>query len=250
MGKSERERSARDRIKEQQAADRARDKRKRLITYVTVGAVALLAIGGGWFYAYSTSQAEEAAAGQLAPITAQEDGSIVMAKAGVTKPVLDVYEDFQCPACKEFESVSGGTIKNLAFEGKAKVVYHPLTIFSEEPTKGNSLRAGAASRCVPGGNQWMSYHDKLYQEQPSETVEGFKLPDLVAWGKEVGVTAPGFDTCVTQQQKAQTQLDYSSKTMQSAAIQGTPTVKLDGTALEGNQLGPEGLRAAVLDAAN
>lgn len=249
MGKSERERSARERIKEQQLADRAKEKRRRTLTYVAVGALALVAIGGGWFYSYSTSQAEETSAGNLAPITAAADGTFVMAKAGVTKPVLDVYEDFQCPACKEFEAISGATIKNLAYEGKAKVVYHPISIFSEEPTKGNSLRAGAAVRCVPGGNEWMKYHDKLFEEQPSETVEGFKLPDLVSWGEEVGVKAPGFEQCVTGQQKAQAQIDFSEKTMTSAGIKGTPTLKLDGKVLEGQQLGPEGLREAVLDAA-
>ncbi|WP_084956544.1 DsbA family protein [Thermoactinospora rubra] len=249
MGKAGREKSVRERIKEQQQAARAAEKRRRMLTYAAVGVVALAAIGGGWFYTYSQSRSEQPAAGPLAPITVQPDGSVAMAKQGVAKPVIDVYEDFQCPGCQQFEELSGPTLKNLAFEGKAKVVYHPITIFGQEPLKSNSVRAAAALRCVPGGEPWMRLHDKLFQEQPREGDVGFQMADLVAWGKEAGVTAPGFEQCVTSQQHAQAHLAYSGKTMKEAAIEGTPTVKLDGQALEGEQLSPVGLRQAVEDAA-
>ncbi|MFD0660072.1 DsbA family protein [Thermocatellispora tengchongensis] len=165
------------------------------------------------------------------------------------KPVLDIYEDFQCPACKALEETSGNTIKNLAAEGKVKVVFHPITIFGQEPTKSNSVRAGAAARCVPSG-QWLAYHDKLFEGQPSETVEGFKVEELVAWGKEVGVTDPGFEKCVTSQQHAKAQQDYSTKVLDSGAVtKGTPTVRLNGTELEDTAFRPADLRQAVLDAA-
>lgn len=249
MSKAERERSARDRIKEQQAAERARDRRRRLLTYLAVGALAILAIGGGYLYSVSRTSTKEVAAEKLAPITISADGSAVMAQAGVDKPVLDVYEDFQCPACREYEQVTGQTIKNLASEGKVKVVYHPITIFTGEPTRGNSLRAAAAIRGVTDGAQWMAFHDKLYAEQPPESVEGFKLDDLVKWGKEVGVTAPGFAESVTSQKHAQEHVAYSEKILKTAGIQGTPTLKLNGVILENDQMTPEGLRRAVLDAA-
>ena len=76
------------------------------------------------------------------------DGTVTMAKSGVQRPVVDVYEDFQCPACKEFDQVNDATLKSLAAQGQAKVVYHPIVIFSEEPLAGNSLRAAAAAHPV------------------------------------------------------------------------------------------------------
>ena len=36
------------------------------------------------------------------------------------KVQIDVWEDFQCPACKNFEDINGATLKSLAKEGKAK----------------------------------------------------------------------------------------------------------------------------------
>ncbi|WP_188194969.1 DsbA family protein [Nonomuraea sp. SYSU D8015] len=246
---SAKSRSAREKIKEQQAAARARDKRKRVVTYVTAGAVAVAAVGLGWWYAASTSRSEEATAA-LAPVTVQADGSVVMAKAGVTAPVVDIYEDFQCPACKEAERVSGPTFKNLAAEGKAKVVYHPITIFSQEPLRSNSVRAGNAVRCIADGKQWMAFHDLLFQNQPPEGVEGFKTDELLQWGKQAGVTAPDFQQCVTSQKNAQAQLDYSKKISDAQKLTHTPTVKLNGTEIDNAVLfSPSQLRDEITEAA-
>ncbi|MEU0568073.1 thioredoxin domain-containing protein [Nonomuraea sp. NPDC005983] len=248
MGKAGRAKSAREKIKEQQALERSREQRKRVVTYFSVGVVAIAAVGAGWLYAASRSQSEEAANG-LAPTTVQADGSVVMAKPGVTKPVVDIFEDFQCPACKQMEEVSGPTFRNLAAEGRAKVVYHPITIFGQDPAKSNSIRAGAAARCVADGKQWVAYHDALFKNQPPETVEGFKTDQLVTWGKEAGVTAPDFDTCVTSQKHAQAQADYSVKVNTEQKLKGTPTVKLNGTELENTVIfAPQELRDAVTKA--
>ncbi|MEV7007623.1 thioredoxin domain-containing protein [Streptosporangium sp. NPDC051022] len=253
MGKAARDQSVRDRIRAQREEQRQKDRLRRIATIIAVSIIALGAVGAGWWYAAVASRPEEVTQA-LAPITASPDGSFVMSVAGVEKPVLDVYEDFQCPACKAMEETSGATIKNLAAEGKVKVVYHPITIFSPEAnggiTRGNSLRAGAAVRCIPGGAAWSRFHDRLFKEQPPETVEGFKTEDMVSWGEEAGVTAPGFATCVTGQQKAAEQADYSTKTLQSAQLSGTPTLKINGTEISGEvAFNPGSLRKAVLDAA-
>ncbi len=248
MGKGARQ-ATRERVAAQREAQRRRDQRRRVTTIVTVALVAVVAVATGWWLSAQGGKPESATAA-LAPVTVQGDGSVVMAKAGVTGPVLDVYEDFQCPVCKQLEATSGPTIKNLAAEGRAKVVFHPITIFSADPTKSNSLRAGAAARCVPDGNQWMAFHDKLYEEQPGETVEGFKADELVAWGHEVGVNAPGFDQCVTSQRNLEAQAQYSTKILSEQKLQGTPTLKLDGQVLDSKTaFVPSALREAVLNAA-
>ncbi|WP_043638784.1 DsbA family protein [Nonomuraea candida] len=253
MGKGERTKtksqSAREKIKAQQAAQAARDRRRRIVTYTTAGVVAVAAVGLGWWYAASISRSEEATSA-LAPITVQADGSVVMAKPGVNAPVVDIYEDFQCPACKEAERVSGQTFKNLAAEGKAKVVYHPITIFSQEPTKSNSVRASNAVRCVADGKQWMALHDLLFENQPPESEEGFKVDQLKEWGKEAGVTDPGFDACVTSQKNADAHLAYSKKIGDEQKLTHTPTVKLNGTEIDNQVLfSPSQLRDEITEAA-
>jgi protein-disulfide isomerase len=248
VSKRTREASARARIAAQREALRKQERRRRTTMFATIGVIAVVAVGVGW---WSVSQgASEKVTGKLAPVAIQKDGTVVMAQPGVTAPVLDVYEDYQCPACKQLEETSGSTVKNLAAEGKAKVVYHMITIFTEDPTKSNSVRAAAAARCITDGSQWLAFHDKLYQNQPPETESGFSVDDLVRWGKEAGVTAAGFDTCVRDQKNAAAHQQFSGQAMTSANLSGTPTVMLDGQPLDTNTaFVPSALRDAVVKAA-
>ncbi|GGS53527.1 hypothetical protein GCM10010156_10240 [Planobispora rosea] len=251
MGKEARE--ARQRLKAQREAERERERKKRIATIVTVAVVAVGAVGAGWWFAAQSSQSEQPTTA-LAPITRAADGTVVMARPGVDKPVVDVYEDFQCPACKSLEETSAATLKNLAAEGRVKVVFHTVTIFPQDlfegVTRANSVRAAAAARCVPAGPAWMTFHDRLFKEQPPEDAEGFAIDDLVAWGEDAGVTDPNFATCVKNQQHAAAHLADSDKTLQAAQIDGTPTLKLNGAAVEqGTAFNPSALRQAVLDAA-
>nr|BFE89000.1 hypothetical protein GCM10020093_116010 [Planobispora longispora] len=167
------------------------------------------------------------------------------------KPVVDVYEDFQCPACKSLEETSAATLKNLAAEGRAKVVFHTVTIFGKETgvLHANSVRAAAAARCVPAGPAWVTFHDKLFEEQPAEGSEGFAIDDLIAWGEDAGVTDPDFAACVRSQQHAAAYLADSDKELAAAKLEHTPTVKLNGTELVNEPFNPSALRQAVLDAA-
>ncbi|GAA2658709.1 DsbA family protein [Nonomuraea recticatena] len=253
MSKTQRGQSVRDRIKSQREAEKKQEQRKRVVTYATVGVVALAAIGAGWLFAANQSKPEETAQA-LAPVTIQGDGSAAMGNAGVEAPVIDIYEDFQCPACKQLEETSGATFKNLAAEGKAKVVFHPVTIFPQQMnngiTRANSTRAAAAARCITDGKQWMAFHDKLFATQPEEHLEGFTTDQLIALGKEAGVTAPDFATCVTSQKNAQGHLANSDQVMKAAKLDGTPTVKLNGKDMDQDvTFTPSRLRETVLDAA-
>ena len=247
MGKVARE-SAREKVRAQRELERKREQRKRqvMITLSVLGVVVLIVAGVAIWQ--SSRNRSESYAGPIAPISRASNGDVVMAKAGVTAPVLDIYEDFQCPYCKTFEETSGPTIKKLAAEGKAKVVYHTITIFGQDPMQGNSVRAAAASRCVPGGSPWLAYHNKLFAEQPKEGSAGFSVDDLVAWGKAAGVTDPGFESCVRDQTHAQAHQTYTDATMKSAKIEGTPTVRLNGKSLDNAAFVPGELEKAVADA--
>lgn len=173
------------------------------------------------------------------------DGIVTMAKPGVTRPVVDVFEDFQCPVCREFHRVNDATLKEIAAQGKGKVVYHPIVIFSSEPLQGNSLRASAAAHCVGDGARWLSYQDQLFAHQPAEGSPGFTPEDLVSYGSAAGITDSGFTSCV-RSGRYTADVRNASQAAIAGGINGTPTVKLNGTPLELNEtLSATGLRAAV-----
>ena len=169
--------------------------------------------------------------GPFAPVTKNADHSVTNAQPGVKTPVLDVYEDFQCPVCDAFEKTNGATVQKLARQGQVRVIYHPFTIFlGEQPAQDNSVRAWAAAQCVPAGS-WMRYHNLLYSNQPGERAQGgFPISLLLAMGRKIGLTSAAFTHCVSAQTYAPQAVPFSEQIIKGG-IDSTPTVKLNGTAV-------------------
>ncbi|GAA2580052.1 thioredoxin domain-containing protein [Actinomadura fulvescens] len=246
MNKVDRERSARQRLAEERARQAARGKQRRLLFTVlgTIAAVAIVVVVVVLVRnAGNDSKTGSDYKGALAPTTRQQDGSVVMAAAGVAKPVLELYEDFQCPACKSVEDSLGTTIKEQAAAGKVRVVYRPFRLFGQEPLRSNSQRAANAAACAPAG-RWVQYHDRLYAEQPEEGDVGFRNGDLIKWAGETGITGDAFARCVNGGEKNAV-VDQATAYAAKAGVTATPTLMLDGRKAPNDALTPDGLKKAI-----
>ena len=242
MSEHDREPSARRRLADERARAAARGRRRRLLL-VVVGGVAVAAVAVAVVVVAVSGRSEHRALrssykGPLAPTTREQFGAVAMGRPGVTTPVLDLYEDFQCPACKALEERLGGTIKQLAAEGKARVVYRPFQLFQQEPLMSNSRRAANAAACMPVGS-WVQYHDKLYAEQPPEGDTGFRNADLIGWAKRLGVTDPAFADCVNGSQRIG-EVDKASAQAGKAGVDSTPYLALNGRKVEADVLSSPG----------
>lgn len=245
MGK-EAKRAARERLAQERRRQAQRAKRNRSLAIVggaIVVIIVVVAAGLGWQHVH-TSSADTKFSGPLAPVSKQSDGTVVMGKKSVKKPVLDLYEDFQCPNCREFEKTSGDTVKKLAAQGKAKVVYHPVAFVNPV----GSRRAAAAAQCVPS-SKWMAFHDKLYASQPDET-KTETYSQLERWAKDVGVSGKAFTACVNSKKYEKPVAQRTTKAFSRHGTQhitGTPSGFLDGKQLDlGSVLmSPKSLRSTV-----
>lgn len=244
--------SARRRLADERARAAARGRRRRALL-VVLGAVALAGVVVAAVVVLVSRDGDDGPVigdykGELAPATRQPDGSVAMAKPGVAAPVLDVWEDFQCPACRVMEARLGTAMKQLAVDGELKVVYRPFQLFQQEPLMSNSRRAANAAACMPA-DHWVEYHDKLYTEQPEEGRKGFLPRDLIAWAADLGVTAPSFADCVNGEQQMET-VDQSSALAGRSGVDATPYLALNGRKVGGGVLGsPDELKKAVAKAA-
>jgi protein-disulfide isomerase len=249
MGKAGRDRSARERLAAERERQAKRQKKRARALKVVLSAVAVIVVVVIVVVRIRSGEGEPSGyQGPLAPVTRQADGSIVMAKTGVDKPVLEIYEDFQCPSCREFEKVNGAMVKELAAVGKVKVVYRPFQLFQQEPLKSNSARAANAALCAPA-NMWIPYHDLIYKNQPAEGSAGFSDQDLISWAKQVGIHDRVFVKCVKGKEKAAQLAQMTRYALQIAQVTSTPTVKLDGRTLDSTQtFTVDGLRKAILAA--
>ncbi|WP_344955226.1 DsbA family protein, partial [Actinomadura miaoliensis] len=178
-----------------------------------------------------------------------EDGSLTMARPGVERPVVEIYEDFACPPCGKFDRSNDPMLKQLAVAGRAKIVFRPMVVFTRgvEPMYGNSLRAASALRCVSDGSRWLSYQDALYNHQPAkESSRGYEISELLSHGASVGLTDDAFRRCVTGQSRSEDVLAASRTYTTSHGIQGTPSVRVDGRVLDNTDIQtPDSLRRAI-----
>ncbi|NDU76557.1 thioredoxin domain-containing protein [Actinomadura sp. DSM 109109] len=250
MSEQGREPSARERLAGARARDAARRRRRRALL-VVLGALAVAAVAVVVVVVGLTRGGDDplrdSYKGALAPATRQQDGSVAMAQPGVASPVLDVWEDFQCPACKAMEERIGPAMKELAAKGRLKVVYRPFQLFQQDPLMSNSRRAANAAACMPA-EHWVAYHDRLYAEQPPEGDTGFSASDLVRWGRDVGVTDPSFAACVRGDQKIKA-VDQASAQAGRAGVDATPYLALNGRKVGNDALSsPDDLRKAVAEA--
>jgi protein-disulfide isomerase len=182
--------------------------------------------------------------GPYAPVTFNADNTVTMARPGVSAPVLNVYEDFQCPACRTFEGSDGAVIQQLAEQGKVKVVYYVYTLYPSQPQLANSVRAWAAARCAPP-SRWVKYHNELYANQPAQTASaGFPVVQLIRLGKDAGITSHAFAQCVQSQQYAVQDAPFSDQII-NAGVGTMPALTLDGKALGGG-LSASALRKLIL----
>ncbi len=154
---------------------------------------------------------------------------------------IDIYQDFQCPACKQFEQTTGSTIDQIVAAGQAKVVYHPVAILDRYSPDRYSSRSSAASGCAADAGVFGPYLTLLYANQPEENKPGLTDDRLVALGEQAG-GGPGFAACVQSQKYAPWTAEVTDQASKDG-LQGTPTVKVDGQQIQDPT--PDAVRAAV-----
>jgi protein-disulfide isomerase len=164
-----------------------------------------------------------------ANVSAAADGVVV----GDGSVLIDAYEDFQCPFCRMFEEQAGPTLRQLAVEHVASVVYHPLAFLDAASTTQYSSRASSASGCAADAGRFLDFHDILYANQPPEGSAGLSDEVLIELGAGLGIGDADFPRCVA----ARAYFPWSAFVAARAiarGVHGTPTVFVNGTPVPAN----------------
>ncbi|RSM72704.1 disulfide bond formation protein DsbA [Actinoplanes sp. ATCC 53533] len=218
----------------------AQERRRRITLWTSLGVVALLIAVGLIGWGVAAGQESDKTAGLTTPSVAVDDGT---AFAIGTGPVtVDIYEDFMCPVCGQFETGAATTIDQLVAAKKVTVRYHPIAILDRASSTEYSTRSAAASAAAAQGGKFAEYHRALFANQPEEGSAGLDDAKLIELGKSAGLTDAAFADAV----KDGTYKAWATKVTDTAASRGvnsTPTVLVAGKALEDRSA--QGLTAAV-----
>ncbi len=199
--------------------------------WIVIAMVSLVVVTGVVFSLMSQSNKENASLAALdgtklkPAITSTIDtdnGSAIALNPGSTK-VIDIWEDPQCPVCKNFEDANGEYIESLIRDKKATVRFHVLSFLGDE-----SVRAANASFCAADEGQYLDFHHAIYAVQsPLENSGFWSNEKLVSIGSKIGISSAKFADCVTKGSKIElVKANYDS--MSKFGVKGTPTVFING----------------------
>jgi protein-disulfide isomerase len=236
--------SRRQRLRAEQEKTAREARVRRIITISGIGVVAVAVIGlVAWGIVSATSAAKQASNGVKATY------AVVIGKD--TAPVtLDVFQDFICPVCAEFEKANGAEVSKLVDAGTVRLRIHPLN-FLDDSSLGSKYSTRAANAFVTA---WKAEPDKalafnklLYDNQPAENTTGLTDAKIAELAAQAGVSQAVIDTFPQL-----TNADFSTNATNEAFAQnvtGTPTVFVNGTKFAGDLFTTGPLTAAIQQAA-
>jgi protein-disulfide isomerase len=162
-----------------------------------------------------------------------------------------VSADFLSPYGRQFAAANDADVRELAESGRATIRIHPRPMLDDysEPAgySGRSANAALAVYAEDPDLYW-DMADALYANQPGEGGAGLTDEELIELAHSVGA-GQDVDVVITEGRYIPWLEQVVEPEAQSKDI-GTPTVYIDGTAFEGDQLYENGgLEDAVLAAA-
>jgi protein-disulfide isomerase len=149
------------------------------------------------------------------------------------KVKIEIFEDFLCPYCNEYEHAGRDQLRQDVADGKAYVVYRPIAFLNEYSVR--ALNAFAVVLEKSGPDVALKFHDLLYDNQPEESGampnNDWLIQQAVAAGAKEAEIRPGIEK-ESFKQWVVNGVDEASK----RGVNSTPTVFANGTALSGSSI--------------
>jgi protein-disulfide isomerase len=157
------------------------------------------------------------------------EGGVLVGNANARHEMI-LYEDPQCPFCRQFEELNGSVLAAAVGAGSLAVEYRMRCFLGEE-----SVRADNALALAAEAGRFDPLRQALFAAQPPEGSGGFTIEDLLRIGADAGLTGSDFVAGV-REARYQTWVLRREDLYQRKDPQGTPAAWLDGDPLDSNVL--------------
>lgn len=146
------------------------------------------------------------------------------------KVKIQIFEDFQCPSCKEFTTSVEPQLDVSTYISNGQVYYEfkQFPFIDRSSVTKESHQAANASMCALEQNRFWDYHDILFANQGAvENGGSFNNKRLQAFAESIGLDMNKFNQCFNANKySAEIEAEYNEGV--SMGVTGTPTVFLNG----------------------
>jgi protein-disulfide isomerase/uncharacterized membrane protein YphA (DoxX/SURF4 family) len=168
--------------------------------------------------------------GTLTATNATVANGVVFGKAAAA--TVDVYEDFLCPHCSDFENAVASQLDSDVRANKAQVRFHTLAFLSAYSTRAANAALCASDVSV---DDFVAYHNYLFKPsiQPAEGSSGRTNKQLEAYAAKAGITGAdltNFDSCV-QDQTHKALVEAITEHASARGFNLTPTIVVNGKSI-------------------
>lgn len=154
----------------------------------------------------------------------------------VDAPVtLEVWSDFQCPACGQLaEMVEPTLVREYVTAGTLRIVVRDAAFQGTKSAASydESVEAGAGARCAAQQNRFWPFHGWLFANQVGENKGAFRDERLRGIATAAGLDVVAWDACrATGEQQAAVRAETQEAL--AKGVNATPTIYLNGQAIVG-----------------
>ncbi len=139
------------------------------------------------------------------------------------KHTIEIFADFQCPACIYFAENVGLAIEWFAEKWQVKIIYRQYPLVSIHK---NAQRDALAALCAQEQGKYMEYKKALYNLEKKKSGASVSDNDRVTVAQSSGLDESGMKICL-ESNRYESQIASDVAYGDSLRIGGTPTIFLD-----------------------
>ena len=149
------------------------------------------------------------------------EGGVLVGSVGARRRLV-LFEDPQCPYCREFEDASGDVLRHEIAAGAVAVEYRMRSFLGVESVRADNALAAAAE-----AGSFDELRREVFANQPPEHSGGFTIEDLLGLGRRAGLSSAEYVTTV-REGRYESWVRQNEKVFAQQDPEGTPYAVLDG----------------------
>lgn len=159
---------------------------------------------------------------------ADPEAGVAMGPADAPVTILE-FTDFQCPACKQFNALTGRLLRqNYAGpQGPVRWVAYDFPLQSHP----NAVPAAIAARCAEEGGRFWEMHDLLLGRQQEWAGDETPGDRFVAYARDLNLEIDAFEECLAERRHLR-RIMASARYGEQLGVGGTPTLFVNGSRVE------------------
>ena len=147
---------------------------------------------------------------------------------GSGKMQVEIFADFQCPACISYNETIQPIFEEYAGAGKLTIVFRQFPLSNIHK---NAKWDAIAALCSAELGGYMDYKKWLYTMEKEKAGKAVTDADRIAIAQTIGLDEAKFTSCLTNK-TYEKQVEADIALGDSRGVTGTPTTYLDGIKID------------------